>query len=79
MYPQTLEGWMFINLIASKWFYHILNLLKKHELNKNYAPTDLLMMLAEIKMVKINDIWFDAEITKKTSELLRKLNMGHIT
>jgi transposase len=77
--PQTLEGWMFINLIALKWYYHILNLLKKHELNKNYAPMDLVMMLAEIKKVKINDIWHDAERTKKTSELLAKLNIEHIT
>jgi len=46
--PQSLEGWMFINLIALKWYYHILNLLKKHELNKHYAPMDLMIMLAEI-------------------------------
>ena len=77
--PQTLEGWMFINLIALKWYYNILNLLKKHELNKNYAPTDLLMMLSEIKKVKINDIWHDAEKTKKTSELLIKLGIEPIT
>ena len=76
---QTLEGWMFINLIALKWYYKILNLLKKHELNKNYAPMDLLMMLAEIKKVKINDIWHDAEKTQKTSDLLIKLGIGPIT
>jgi transposase len=73
--PHTLEGWMFINLVALKWYYHILNLLKKHELNKTYAPQDLLMMLAEIKKVKINDTWIDAEKTKKTSDLLLKLNI----
>jgi hypothetical protein len=77
--PQALEGWMFINLIALKWYYQILNLLKKHELNKNYAPIDLLMMLAEIKKVKVNDMWYDAEQTKKTSELLQKLNIEPIT
>jgi hypothetical protein len=77
--PQTLEGWMFINLIALKWYYHILNLLKKHELNINYTPMDLLMMLAEVKKVKINDTWLDAEKTKKTSELILKLGLEHIT
>ena len=77
--PQTLEGWMFINLIALKWYYHILNLLKKHELNTSYTPMDLLMMLSEIKKVKINDMWLDAEKTKKTSELLLKLGIEHIT
>jgi len=77
--PQTLEGWMFINLIALKWYYHILNLLKKHELNINYAPMDLLMMLSEVKKIKINDMWIDAENTKKTSELLLKLGLKPIT
>ena len=73
--PHTLEGWMFINLVALKWYYLILNLLKKHELNKTYAPADLLMMLAEIKKVKVNDTWFDAEKTKKTADLLLKLGI----
>ena len=39
----------------------------------------LMMMLEEIKKVKINDIWLDAEKTKKTSDLLLKLKIGHIT
>jgi len=77
--PQTLEGWMFINLIALKWYYRMLNLLKENELNKQYAPTDLLMILAEIKKVKINDKWYDAEIIKKTEELLKKLKIKPIT
>ena len=76
---QTMEGWMFINLIALKWYYHILNLLKKHELNKTYAPTDLLMILNEVKKVKINDTWHDAERTKKNEDLLKKIGIGHIT
>ena len=73
--PQTLEGWMFINLIALKWYYRILNLLKENELNKKYSPMDLLMMLAEIKKVKINDRWYDAEKIKKTEELIKKLKI----
>jgi transposase len=77
--PQTLEGWMFINLIALKWYYRILNLLKSHELNKKYAPADLLMLLTQIKKVKINDTWFDAERTKKISELLNELKVKPIT
>jgi hypothetical protein len=72
---QTLEGWMFINLIALKWYYAILNLLKKHSLNKKYSPMDFLQFLSEIKKVKINDQWYDAEITKKTRDLLEKVNI----
>jgi hypothetical protein len=72
---QALEGWMFINLIALKWYYAILNLLKTHGLNKKYSPMDFLLFLAEIKKVKINNQWYDAEITKKTTDLLRSLNI----
>ena len=72
---QALEGWMFINLIALKWYYTILNLLKKHELNKKYSPMDFLSYLSEIKKVKINNEWYDAEITRKTREFLESLNI----
>lgn len=75
----ALEGWMFINLIALKWYYAILNLLKKHELNQKYSPMDFLMFLSEIKKVKINNQWHDAEIIKATKELLRKLKIKPVT
>ena len=76
---QALEGWMFINLIALKWYYTILNLLKKKGLNKKYSPMDFLLFLCEIKKVKINNLWFDAETTKKTRDLLQSLNILPIT
>ena len=75
----ALEGWMFVNLIALKWYYSILNLLKKHELNKKYAPADFLLFLSEVKMVKINNGWHRAEITRKTLEMLQKVEILPIT
>ena len=41
-----IEGWMFVNMIALKWYYVILNLLKKYELNKKYSPADFLLFLS---------------------------------
>ena len=76
---SALEGWMFVNMIALKWYYDILNLLKKHELNKKYSPADFLLFLAEIKKVKINGTWQNAEMTRKTQELMQKLKIIHIT
>ena len=76
---QALEGWMFINMIALKWYYTILNLLKKNGLNKKYSPMDFLLFLCEVKKVKINDQWYDAEITKATRKLLHSLNILPIT
>jgi hypothetical protein len=77
--PQTLEGWMFINLIALKWYYDILNLLKKNELNRKFSPSDFLLFLSEVKMVKINTQWHNAEITKNTLQLLQKLKIIPVT
>jgi hypothetical protein len=76
---QALEGWMFVNLIALKWYYAILSQLKKHGLNKKYSPMDFLMFLSEIKKVKINGQWHDAEMTKNTQEMLKKMNIFPIT
>jgi transposase len=76
---MALEGWMFVNLIALKWYYTILNLLKKHELNKKYSPADFLLFLSEIKKVKINGLWQNAEMTRKTRDLMLKLKIIPIT
>jgi hypothetical protein len=76
---QALEGWMFVNMIAQKWYYGRLNLLKKHELNKKYSTADFLLFLAEIKKVKTNGIWQNAETTRKNRELMQKLKIIPIT
>jgi DNA-binding HxlR family transcriptional regulator len=68
---------MFVNLIAMKWYYLILSLLKKHEVNNKYSPADFLHFLSKIKKVKINDQWINAEITQKTLKLLQKLGIIH--
>ena len=70
---------MFVNLIALQWYYRILNLLKKHDLNKTYSPTDFLLFLSEVKMVKINDTWHRAEVVQKTADIMKKVKIGHIT
>ena len=76
---MALEGWMFVNLIALKWYYQILSLLKKHELNNKYSPADFLMFLAEVKMVKINNAWYRAEVIQKNLKLLQKLEILPVT
>lgn len=72
---QALEAWMFINYIVMHWYYRIIQMLKSAELNSKYSPMDLILFLAEVKKVKINDRWFLAEITKKTQDLLGSLGI----
>ena len=40
---------------------------------------DFLLFLSEVKMVKINNTWHKAEVTRKTLELLQKLEIMPIT
>lgn len=72
---QSLEAWMFINYIVLHWYYRILKLLKEQKLNNLYSPMDLIDFLKEIKKVKIENLWVNSEITKKTSDLLEKINI----
>jgi hypothetical protein len=40
---------MFVNLVALKCYYTVLNLLKKHELNRKFSPQYLFLFLSELK------------------------------
>lgn len=73
----SIEAWMFINYIALHWYYVMLNKLKSAKLNHKYSPMDLVKFLKEIKKVKVNGQWYNAEITAKTSEIIE--NLQHIT
>jgi hypothetical protein len=71
----SLEAWMFINYIALHWYYIMLNKLKSSKLNNKFSPSDLIKFLKEVKKVKLNKKWYDAEITASTSDITNKLNM----
>ena len=75
---QALEAWMFINYIALHWYYKIYHLLSLNDLNKKYSPMDIILFLKEIRKVKINDKWYNAEITAKTEDILKEIGV-HIT
>lgn len=75
---QSMETWMLINYVALHWYYRLLHILKSYKLNKKFSPMDFLKFLREIKKVKINQIWYDAEITKKYSDVLKSAGI-HIT
>lgn len=75
---QSLEAWMLLNFIALHWYYKLLKILKASKLNKQFSPADFLKFLVEVKKVKINDKWYNAEITKKYEDILNKADI-HIT
>ncbi len=75
IYGFSLEAWMFINYITLHWYYVLLNKLKSSELNNKFSPSDLNKFLKEVKKVKLNGKWYEAEVTAKTTEIINKLNI----
>ena len=75
---DALEGWMFINFIAMHWYYKLILKLNKNKLNSKYSPKDIILFLKDVKKIKINEQWYNIEITKKNLLLFNKLNL-HIT
>lgn len=71
----SLEAWMFINYIALHWYYILLNKLREAKLNNKFSPMDLIKFLKEVKKVRIDNKWFDAEVTTKNRDLINKLNI----
>ncbi|TAG51362.1 MAG: hypothetical protein EAZ27_13675 [Cytophagales bacterium] len=70
-----METWTFINFLALIMYFRIYKTLSEKQMLKNYAPKDILLFLAHIKKLKINNNWLQAEITQKSQkiiDLLRK-------
>ncbi len=72
---EAMEGWMFINLIVIQWYYKILHHLQAKNLNAKYSTKDIIGFLIDIKKVKINNVWYEDNITKKNKALLEKIKL----
>jgi transposase len=70
---DRLQGWMFINHIALQWYQQIYLLLKDRQLISKYSVRDFLMLLRDVRKVRINDQWYTAEFTKAVGKLLDKV------
>jgi len=75
---QSMETWMLINYVALHWYYRLLQILKSSKLNKKFLPMDFIKFLREIKKVRINGNWYDADLSKKYSDILNSAGI-HIT
>jgi len=75
---NSIEAWAFINHISLLLCYGLYNLLREKELLSRFSVPDLLSHLKYIHKVKISNVWFTSEISKKTSKLLLDLDV-HIT
>ena len=75
---EALQGWMFINHIALQVYQLIYTRLLENKILNKYSVSDVLMMLSDIRKVKINENWITSEITKPVLTAMGKFGF-HIT
>lgn len=70
---QTMEAWHFINFLAIRAYYRIFATLADKKLTTKFSPADVLLLLQSKKKVKINEEWVEAEVPKKTQDVISKI------
>jgi hypothetical protein len=69
----SMEGWLFVNFIALLLYYKVYNALLAKGLLSNYSPRDLIMHLSRVTKIRIGSTWRQAELPKKSRNLIEKL------
>ncbi len=75
---MVLEGWLMANFLAMIVYYKLYNRLKEAKMLNHYSPMDILDACKSIYMLKIKDHWRLAEVTKKNTDLFKKLNIDYL-
>lgn len=70
---ETMEAWHFINFLAIRAYYRLFATLANKKLTSKLSPKDALLLLQTKKKVKINELWVDAEVPKKTQDLIENI------
>ncbi len=81
MYMQdrhVLEGWLFANFIAMIAYYKLYSRLNQAKLITKYSPKDIIELSISIYQTKIRGEWYLSEITLKTKQLLKKINIDYL-
>jgi len=75
----VLEGWLMSNFMAMIAYYRLYKALKEAQLLSKYSPKDIVELSKSIYQTKIRDHWHLSEITKKTTDLFKKINIDYLT
>lgn len=75
---NVLEGWLAANFIAMIAYYRLFTKLKDAKLLKNYSPKDIIEIAKSIYKMKISGKWHISEITNKTIDLFKKIEIGNL-
>jgi len=74
----VLEGWLMANFIAMIAYYRLYKQLKKANKLSKYSPKDIVEISKTIYQTKIRNTWVRSEITKKTKDLFKLINIDYL-
>jgi hypothetical protein len=72
---EALQGWMFVNHLALQIVAELHQRISGKELTPKYSIRDVLLLLTDIRQIRIGDVWYCAEVTSSTKSMLRKLGI----
>jgi hypothetical protein len=75
----VLEGWLMANFIAMIAYYRLYKRLKAANKLSKYAPKDIVEISKSIYQTKIRNTWTMSEITKKTKDLFKVIDIDYLT
>ena len=81
MYMQNryvLEGWLTANFIAMIAYHKLYIRLKEANKLSKHSPKDIIELSKSIYKLNINNHWKTSEITKKTIDLFKQLNIDYL-
>ncbi|RKR80154.1 DDE family transposase [Mucilaginibacter gracilis] len=74
----VLEGWLMANFIAMIAYYRLYTRLKTANKLSKYAPKDIVEISKSIYQTKIRNTWVRSEITKKTKDLFKSIDIDYL-
>lgn len=74
----VLEGWLMANFIAMIAYYRLYARLKIANKLSKYAPKDIVEISKSIYQTKIRNTWVRSEITKKTKDLFKSIDIDYL-
>ncbi len=60
---KALKAWMFVNLVAMKWYYDIRYKLIESKLIAKISPMSMVRQLARARVVRVDNQWRTASLT----------------
>ncbi len=69
------EAWMFFNHIAMMFLYDIYRRLSASKLLSQYSAKDIIMLLTQVRILRIKSTWVVSKKTKKLITILKKMDI----